>query len=84
MRAQRLSYSYARLTFACRKQFQKILQKQGIKFKLGTKVVGAEKRDGKVFIKTESAKGGKEEEVSTLFSTVYPPFCSSLCKTCTE
>ena len=30
---------------------------------LNTKVVSAEKRDGKVFIKTESAKGGKEEEV---------------------
>lgn len=45
------------------KTFQRTLGKQGLKFKLGTKVVGAEKRDGKVFIKTESAKGGKEEEV---------------------
>ncbi|KAG8908769.1 dihydrolipoamide dehydrogenase precursor [Tulasnella sp. 403] len=43
------------------KQFQKILGKQGIKFKLGTKVIGGEKVDGKVQIKVESAKGGKEE-----------------------
>jgi dihydrolipoamide dehydrogenase len=45
------------------KNFQRILTKQGLKFKLGTKVTGAEKRDGKVYLKTESAKGGKEEEV---------------------
>jgi len=43
------------------KAFQKSLQKQGLKFKLNTKVVSAEKQDGKVFIKTEAAKGGKEE-----------------------
>ena len=46
------------------KQFQKSLTKQGLKFMLNTKVISADKRDGKVFIKTESAKGGKEEEVS--------------------
>ncbi|KAI0717681.1 dihydrolipoyl dehydrogenase [Cerioporus squamosus] len=43
------------------KQFQRSLSKQGLKFMLNTKVVSAEKKDGKVFIKTESAKGGKEE-----------------------
>ncbi|KAH7925235.1 dihydrolipoyl dehydrogenase [Leucogyrophana mollusca] len=43
------------------KQFQKILAKQGIKFKLNTKVMSADKQDGKVFIKTQSAKGDKEE-----------------------
>jgi len=43
------------------KQFQRTLTKQGLKFKLNTKVVGAEKQDGKVLIKTEAAKGGKEE-----------------------
>jgi dihydrolipoamide dehydrogenase len=48
------------------KQFQKILAKQGIKFKLNTKVMSAEKTDGKVIIKTEAAKGGKEETVSPL------------------
>jgi len=45
------------------KQFQKILGKQGLKFKMNTKVVGAEKKDGLVLIKTEAAKGGKEETV---------------------
>jgi hypothetical protein len=49
--------------FVGSKQFQKILAKQGIKFKLNTKVTAAEKRDGKVFIKTEAAKDGKEELV---------------------
>jgi len=43
------------------KTFQKTLAKQGIKFKLNTKVLSAEKKDGKVFIQTEAAKGGKEE-----------------------
>jgi dihydrolipoamide dehydrogenase len=51
------------LTRQCRKSFQKILAKQGLKFKLNTKVLSTEKRDGKVVIKTEAAKGGKEEEV---------------------
>ena len=46
-----------------RKAFQKSLTKQGLKFKLNTKVLSAEKKDGKVFLKTESAKGGKEEMV---------------------
>ena len=49
----------------CSKQFQRSLSKQGLKFMLNTKVVSAEKKDGKVYIKTESAKGGKEETVST-------------------
>jgi dihydrolipoamide dehydrogenase len=43
------------------KQFQKILTKQGLKFKLNTKVVSADKKDGQVIIKTEAAKGGKED-----------------------
>jgi dihydrolipoamide dehydrogenase len=47
------------------KSFQRILSKQGIKFKLNTKVLGAEKRDGKVFVKTESAKDGKTEELES-------------------
>jgi pyruvate/2-oxoglutarate dehydrogenase complex dihydrolipoamide dehydrogenase (E3) component len=56
-----------------RKQFQRLLAKQGIKFKLNTKVVSAEKVDGKVLIKTEAAKGGKEETVSQSLS--YSAFC---------
>ena len=46
------------------KQFQKSLQKQGLKFMLNTKVLGAEKQDGKVLLKTEGAKDGKEQTVS--------------------
>lgn len=45
------------------KAFQKTLSKQGIKFKLNTKVISADKADGKVFVKTEAAKDGKEETV---------------------
>lgn len=45
------------------KNFQKILTKQGMKFSLQTKVLGAEKRDGKVFLSVESAKDGKKSEV---------------------
>lgn len=47
-----------------RKQFQKTLAKQGLKFKLNTKVLSADKVDGKVLVKTQSAKGDKEETVS--------------------
>jgi dihydrolipoamide dehydrogenase len=43
------------------KAFQKTLTKQGIKFKLNTKVTAADKADGKVYVKTEAAKDGKEE-----------------------
>ncbi|KAF9560812.1 dihydrolipoyl dehydrogenase [Agrocybe pediades] len=43
------------------KQFQRMLQKQGLKFKLNTKVLSAEKKDGKVFLEAEPAKGGSAE-----------------------
>ncbi|KAF8958422.1 dihydrolipoyl dehydrogenase [Flammula alnicola] len=43
------------------KQFQRTLSKQGLKFKLNTKVLSAEKKDGKVFLEAEPAKGGKPE-----------------------
>lgn len=46
------------------KQFQKILQKQGFKFKLNTKVISAERQGDKVSLKVDAAKGGKEETVS--------------------
>jgi dihydrolipoamide dehydrogenase len=46
------------------KNIQKILKKQGINFKTGTKVLSGEKKDGGVTVKVESAKGGKEETVS--------------------
>ncbi len=61
-----LPYASAHTEQPCSKQFQKILTKQGIKFKLNTKVLAADKQYGKVFVKTESAKGGKEETVRML------------------
>lgn len=52
------------------KQFQKILTKQGMKFNLNTKVLGAEKKDGRVVLSVEGAKDGKKSEVS--FSFGFP------------
>uniref|UniRef100_A0A669CQP4 Dihydrolipoyl dehydrogenase, mitochondrial n=1 Tax=Oreochromis niloticus TaxID=8128 RepID=A0A669CQP4_ORENI len=47
------------------KNFQRILQKQGLKFKLGTKVMGATKRpDGKIDVAVEAAAGGKSETLT--------------------
>jgi L-2-hydroxyglutarate oxidase LhgO len=46
-----------------RKQFQKSLTKQGFKFKMSTKVLSAEKKDGKVTVTTEAVKDGKQETV---------------------
>nr|GAT55100.1 predicted protein [Mycena chlorophos] len=47
------------------KQFQRLLAKQGIKFKLNTKVTSAEKtNDGKVTLNMEAAAGGKEETLT--------------------
>ena len=53
-----------------RKQFQKSLTKQGLKFKLSTKVLSAEKKDGKVVVTTEAAKDGKQETVRDSCSIV--------------
>lgn len=47
------------------KNVQRTLTKQGLKFKLNTKVTGATKSGGKVVVNIESAKGdGKQETVS--------------------
>ena len=46
-----------------RKQYQKILEKQGINFKLGTKVTSAKATQKSVTLKAEPAKGGKEETI---------------------
>ncbi|WVF70065.1 dihydrolipoyl dehydrogenase [Kwoniella sp. CBS 6097] len=43
------------------KQFQKILAKQGFKFKLNTKVISGQREGDKVTLKVDAAKGGKEE-----------------------
>jgi len=45
------------------KAFKKILEKQGLSFKMGTKVLGAEKKDGKVFVQVEDAKSGNKEDL---------------------
>ncbi|CED82701.1 dihydrolipoyl dehydrogenase [Phaffia rhodozyma] len=46
------------------KTFQKILTKQGFKFKLDTKVISAQKEDsGKVTLNVEGAKDGKKESL---------------------
>lgn len=45
------------------KAFQKILTKQGLKFKLDTKVTGAEKTDAGIRVHVEGAKGGSAETV---------------------
>jgi dihydrolipoamide dehydrogenase len=44
--------------------YQKILSKQGIAFKLGTKVTAAKKAGGKVTLTLEPAKGGAKEELT--------------------
>ena len=45
------------------KQFQRLLAKQGLKFKLNTRVLSADKKDGKVYLQAEPAKGGNAETV---------------------
>jgi dihydrolipoamide dehydrogenase len=45
------------------KAFQKILTKQGLKFKLDTKVIGAEKSGEGIRVNVEGAKGGNNETV---------------------
>jgi len=45
------------------KQFQRILGKQGVEFKLGSKVTGAEKAGERLKVTIEPAKGGEAETV---------------------
>ncbi len=45
------------------KDFQKALEKQGVKFKLGTKVTGVEKGKKSHIVSTESAQGGSPESL---------------------
>jgi hypothetical protein len=47
------------------KQSQKLLAKQGLKFKLNTKVTAGDVSDATVKVSVEAAKGGKEETVSS-------------------
>merc|ERR1719472_723246 len=45
------------------KQFQRIMTKQGLKFKLNTKVMSAKKEGGKIKVSVEGVKDGKAEEM---------------------
>merc|ERR1711976_753436 len=45
------------------KSFQRIMTKQGLKFKLNTKVTGAKKEGGKITVSVEGVKDGKTEEI---------------------
>lgn len=55
------------------KQIQKILGKQGLKFKLGTKVTSAEDQGDNFHVNVEAAKGGKAETVCLLETTFACP-----------
>ena len=46
------------------KNFQRTLAKQGMKFKLGAKVTGADKTDAGVVLTVEPAKGGAAEQIT--------------------
>lgn len=48
------------------KTTQKILGKQGMKFKLGTKVLGGDDSGETVKLEVEAAKGGKKETVGNI------------------
>lgn len=56
------------------KNIQKILSKQGIKFKLNTKVLGGERKADEVTVNIESAKDGKQESVGCPFFGVLTAF----------
>lgn len=50
------------------KSMQKILSKQGMKFKLNTKVMGGDVNTNSIAINVEAAKGGKQETVGLLYA----------------
>ncbi len=51
------------LIIICSKEFKKILQKQGIKFKTGTKVTGAKIDPNTITLTAEPRDGGAQEQV---------------------
>jgi dihydrolipoamide dehydrogenase len=53
------------------KNFQRIMAKQGIKFRLQTKVTAASRQGDKVKVTVEGVKDGKTEEVSTKLLSHY-------------
>lgn len=63
------------------KQFKRILEKQGMEFKLGTKVTGAKASKSGVELTVEPAKGGKEEKIkadTVLVSVGRRPYTDGL------
>lgn len=63
------------------KQFQRILKKQGVTFKLSSKVTGAEKLKTKIKISVEPAAGGEAETIdadAVLVSIGRRPFTEGL------
>eukprot|EP00878_Enallax_costatus_P000678 GHUV01000785.1.p1 GENE.GHUV01000785.1~~GHUV01000785.1.p1 ORF type:complete len:500 (+),score=149.32 GHUV01000785.1:741-2240(+) len=64
-----------------RKQFQRALTKQGMKFKLGTKVNSAERQGDKVVLEIEPAKGGEKSQMEVdvvLVSAGRRPYTAGL------
>lgn len=55
------------------KMTQKVLTKQGMKFKLNTKVLGGDDRSENVKLEVEAAKGGKKETVIYILLHRYRP-----------
>jgi dihydrolipoamide dehydrogenase len=63
------------------KQFQRILNRQGMKFQLSTKVVGVEKKGGALLVTVEPAAGGEKQTLETdvmLVSIGRRPFVDNL------
>jgi len=63
------------------KQFQRILNRQGMKFQLSTKVVGVEKKGGALVVTVEPAAGGDKQTIETdvmLVSIGRRPFVDHL------
>jgi len=61
--------------------FKKILEKQGMKFKMSTKVTSAEKKGDNITLTVEPAKGGKSETIEgdiVLLATGRLPFTDNL------
>ena len=53
------------------KNFQRILKKQGLDFKLNTKVTNASRNGDNVKVEVEAVKDGKKEEVSRFSCYMY-------------
>ncbi|XP_059099286.1 dihydrolipoyl dehydrogenase, mitochondrial-like [Tigriopus californicus] len=63
------------------KQFQRTMAKQGIKFKLNTKVTGAKREGDKIKVSVEGAKDGKADELEAdvlLVSVGRRPYTENL------